>query len=176
MLLLCYWGEMAHPYYALIFASLVPLGFAPLALLGRRLDRAAPALAAVLALMIIPICRANCAAVPMLEVKAEDMPQHAFAQIIHESQEQTLLDITSLDQGFYLAAGITPTCRYFADNNLETTEKREAINGYLQNADTEFVVAEYKDPGENYELIAEQMGYFDLHSERYYKLYRRRGE
>ena len=50
----------------------------------------------------------------------------------HEPEaEPTLLDITSLDQGFYLAAGIVPNCRYFADNNLQTQEKRDAIASYL---------------------------------------------
>ena len=85
-----------------------------------------------------------------------------------------LLDITSLDPGLYLAAGIVPNCRYFADNNLQTQEKRDAIASYLAEGRTQFVVTRYADPGEAYELIAEADGVFDLNDMRHYKLYKRK--
>lgn len=175
LLLFCYWGEMAHPYYALVFAALCPVGLAPLgALAGRLGRRAQAALTGVCCAALIPACMAMCAAVPLMDVAREDMPQTVFAEIMAGEDEATLLDITSLDQGFYLAAGITPSCRYFADNNLNTREKREAIDGYLAQGRTLFVVTRYADPGEHYERIAEATGVFDLNDVRTYTLYRRR--
>lgn len=174
LLLFCYWGEMAHPYYALVFAALVPLGLIPLAWLAPRAGKRAPMIAcAVLVLSILPVCRLNCQAAPLLDVKKEDMAQTVFAKIMNEEENPTLLDLTSLDHGFYLAADILPNCRYFANNNLNTKEKRDALDGYLNEGRTMFVVSRYEDPGENYTLIAEHSSPFDLHDMRTFKLYRR---
>lgn len=174
LLLFCYWGEMAHPYYALVFASLAPLGMIPLGLLAERMRPAGALCAAVLA--IVPLCQGLCAAVPLQGIKRADMAQTVFASIMNEEENPTLLDLTSLDQGFYLAAGITPRCRYFANNNLNTPEKREALDGYLQEGRTMFVVSRWEDPGERYALVAEHTSPFDLNDMRAYKLYRRREE
>mgnify|MGYP007130099873 CR=1 FL=1 len=70
-------------------------------------------------------------------------------------------------------AGIVPNCRFFADNNLQTKEKKEAIASYLAEGKTQFVVTRYADPGERYALIAEADGVFDLNDMRHYKLYER---
>ena len=174
LLLFCYWGEMAHPYYALVFASLAPLGMIPLAWLAGRVGRRmAVGMTAAAALAILPLCQMRCAAVPLQAVRKADMAQHVFAEIMHEEESPTLLDLSSLDQGFYLAAGITPNCRYFANNNLNTEEKRDALDGYLREKRTMFVVSRWEDPGENYALIAEHTSPFDLNDMRTYKLYRR---
>lgn len=174
LLLTCYWGEMAHPYYALVFAALAPLGLCPLAwALGRLrgLRWRVPAL--VLTAAVVPVSLSLCAAAPLAQVRREDMPQTEFAAIMAQEPGATLLDLSSLDQGFYLAAGITPVCRYFADNNLETQEKREAIDGYLAQGLTDYVVTSWRDPGARYALIAERDGVFDLNADRHYRLYRR---
>lgn len=179
LLLFCYWGEMAHPYYALVFAALLPAGLAPLGALAARLPRrsgAYAALALALTLLLAPLCRALCAATPLLTVRREDMPQTRFAQIVREDPSPTLLDVSGHDQGFYLAAGVLPNCRYFADNNLDTEEKREAIAGYLAQGAARFVVTRWRDPGARYELVAEASGPFDLSDWRDYRLYRLREE
>lgn len=174
LLLFCYWGEMAHPYYALVFAALTPLGLLPLGRLSRKLTAGGfAAVPVVVSAAIVPVCLLLCAAAPLRAVKREDMPQAAFAAIMNGAEAPTLLDLTSLDQGFYLAAGITPNCRYFADNNLNTEEKREAIAGYIESGAAQFIVTRYADVGEGYELIAEDQGVFDLNDLRTYKLYRR---
>ena len=174
LLLFCYWGEMAHPYYALVFASLSPLGLIPLAWAGKRMGRKAPLVCTALACaLIVPVCLGVCQSMLLMETKKADMAQTAFAEIMNQEENPTLLDLTSLDQGFYLAAGIVPNCRYFANNNLNTAEKREALDGYLAEGRTMFVVSRWEDPGENYALIAEASGVFDLNDMRDYKLYRR---
>ena len=177
LLLTCYWGEMAHPYYALVFAGLCAPGLIPLAWLAGWAEKRgllARALPLAGALAIVPVCMGLCRAVPLMRVKKADMAQTVFAEMMNREAEPTLLDITSLDQGFYLAAGIVPNCRYFADNNLQTQEKRDAIASYLAEGKTQFVVTRYADPGEAYELIAEADGVFDLNDMRHYKLYKRK--
>ena len=177
LLLTCYWGEMAHPYYALVFAGLCAPGLIPLAWLAGWAEKRgllARALPLAGALAIVPVCMGLCRAVPLMRVKKADMAQTVFAEMMNREAEPTLLDITSLDQGFYLAAGIVPNCRYFADNNLQTQEKRDAIASYLAEGRTQFVVTRYADPGEAYELIAEADGVFDLNDMRHYKLYKRK--
>lgn len=177
LLLFVYWGEMAHPYYALVFAALCPIGLAPLAMVRLSPKRVCSWGCAVacgaLVLGIVPVCKALCAAVPLMDIQKEDMPQTAFAAIMNEEDDPTLLDLTSLDQGFYLAAGITPNCRYFADNNLQTEEKKQAIAGYMADGATQFIVTRYYEPGSGYALIAQAQGVFDLCDLRDYKLYKR---
>ena len=148
---------------------MIPLGV----LAGKVRPRLAGALCAAGVLAIAPLCQCLCAAVPLQGVKRADMAQTVFAGIMNEEENPTLLDLTSLDQGFYLAAGITPSCRYFANNNLNTREKREALDEYLAQGRTMFVVSRWEDPGEHYALIAEHTSPFDLNDTRAYKLYRR---
>ena len=101
------------------------------------------------------------------------MPQTIFAEILNREEAPTLLDISSLDHGFYLAAGILPTCRYFCELNVASQAKKEALQSYLDNAVTQFVVSRYTHPGDRYELIAEASGVFDLNAPQTYYLYRR---
>ncbi len=177
LLLTCYWGEMAHPYYALVFAGLCAPGLIPLAWLAGWAEKRGCSRGRCRWRARWRLCRSAwglCRAVPLMRVKKADMAQTVFAEIMNREAEPTLLDITSLDQGFYLAAGIVPNCRYFADNNLQTQEKRDAIASYLAEGRTQFVVTRYADPGEAYELIAEADGVFDLNDMRHYKLYKRK--
>ncbi len=173
LLLFCYWGEMAHPYYALAFACLVPLGLVPLGILSPELKKAAwlPVAGAAVLTAILP--QQLCQAVPLQQVKREDMPQTVFASILRAEENPTLLDISSLDHGFYLAADILPDCRYFCVLNANAKAQQEAIEEYLSTGKTQFVVTRYTDPGERYERIAEASGVFDLNSPQTYYLYKR---
>ena len=180
LLLFCYWGEMAHPYYALVFAATAAAGAAclPAALIrvpGAVTGRRAALLAGALAIAVLPACRAFCRAVPLAGVRREEMPQVRFAGEMRAlSAAPTLLDLTSLDQGFYLAADLIPGCRYFADNNLDSQEKREAIDGYLSEGRCEFVVTWWRQLPDNYEPVDRQTGVFDLNDQRTYTLWRRK--
>ena len=164
--------QIATVFFADLLLGLIPLAW--LAGWAEKRGLLARALPLAGALAIVPVCMGLCRAVPLMRVKKADMAQTVFAEIINREEEPTLLDITSLDQGFYLAAGIVPNCRYFADNNLQTQEKRDAIASYLAEGRTQFVVTRYADPGEAYELIAEADGVFDLNDMRHYKLYKRK--
>lgn len=179
LLLFAYWGEMAHPYYALVFAALTPLALCPLGRLTGRLRARGWALLPLGALVAcVPLCLTLCAAVPMMGVSRGYMPQTHFAQIIREVENPTLLDWTSLDQGFYLAADVTPTCRYFVNNNLDSEEKKRAYQEAVASGEVQFIVVNaWQDaPGPRYARVAEASGVFDLNSERSYALYEYVGE
>ena len=177
LLLTVYWGEMAHPYYALVFAAPGILAFlllprCPVSRLPLRLQAAAFALLGLLALPSALLC---CRAPELLRVRREDMPQVHFAKIMEEEHPgATLLDLTGHDQGFYLACGTLPVTRYFCDNNLNSEEKKAALEGYLAEARTDYVVCVWRTAGERYEQVAEEDGLFDLASEKHYVLYRRK--
>lgn len=173
LLLFCYWGEIAHPYYALTFACLVPLGLAPLGLLAPHMKRGTWVPLAAIMLLIVVLPQQLCLAVPLQRVKREDMPQTVFAEILRQEENPTLLDISSLDHGFYLAADILPDCRYFCVLNANSQEQKEEIREYLDTGRTQFVVTRYTDPGVCYEKITEKSGVFDLNSSQTYLLYKR---
>ena len=179
LLLFCYWGEMAHPYYALVFAAPAWAGLAALAAGLSGLTRSHAGRSGKLVLLaglacILPVTARLCPSRAMRQVRREEMPQAVFAAEMRAlSPDPTLLDLTSLDQGFYLALGRLPTVRYFADNNLDTPEKREAIAGYLSGQVCEFVVTVWKTPGEGYEAVDRREGVFDLNDRRTYTLWRR---
>jgi len=173
LLLFCYWGEIAHPYYALAFAALVPLGLVPLGWLAPRIRKGAWIPVAAVSLLTAILPQQLCLAVPLQQVRIEEMPQTAFAEIICREENPTLLDISSLDHGFYLAADILPDCRYFCVLNANAKAQQEAIEEYLRTGKTQFVVSRYTDPGDRYERIAEASGVFDLNSPQTYYLYKR---
>ena len=182
LLLTCYWGEMAHPYYALVFAATAVPGLCALLSLpghffGGLRVRYGLAVAALLTLLVPLPAALKPEMRTLRSVHRQEMPQMIFAAKMWElsgEKAPTLLDLTSLDQGFYLAAGVLPATRYFADNNLETAEKRTEIGGYLTDGVCEYVVTVWREPGENYECIAEGAGLFDLAAERTYRLWRRK--
>lgn len=177
LLLFCYWGEMAHPYYALAFAALVPLGCTSFGWIAAKADqythKAGILLTAVSVAMTAILPQQLCLAVPLQKVKREEMPQTILAEIILKEENPTLLDISSLDHGFYLAAGILPSCRYFCELNVDSQQKRESIQRDLIQGTTQFVVSRYTNPGEKYELIAQASGVFDLNALQTYFLYKR---
>lgn len=178
-LLFVYWGEMAHPYYALVFAACICPGMVPLTGILNRLDERSEKKILVnvsfllLILAILPVSAGTSRVIPLLSVKREQMPQKQFAKEMQLSAGESILDVTSLDQGFYLGAGVLPACRYFSDNNLPSKEKEQEIKRYLSEAVPKYVVSIYRDPGDRYELIDEAEGLFDLADLRHYRLYQR---
>ena len=65
----------------ILLLGFTPLGLIPLAWLAPRAGKRAPMIAcAALVLAILPICRLNCQAAPLLDVKKEDMAQTVFAK------------------------------------------------------------------------------------------------
>ena len=83
------------------------------------------------------------------------MPQYQFAEIIGRKKDATLLNYKFWDAGFYTAAGIVPTCKYFAITNMRLDEMETMQNEYVENGKIDFVVTCNERPElERYECIA----------------------
>jgi hypothetical protein len=119
-----------------------------------------------------------------LHKKREDLAQFAFADIIRQTPGATLLNYDSLDMGFYTAADIVPSVKFFMRQNIPYENfpaNQDAQNQYLRDAVTDYVVvltnqatAENNGPlNENYERIAKRQysAYIDDYD---YMLYKRR--
>jgi hypothetical protein len=70
----------------------------------------------------------------------EDLPQFKFAEIINTVPDATLLNYGFLDYGFYTAAGILPSCRFFCSLNGSIPGMSQEMDSYLKNKEVDFVV------------------------------------
>ena len=110
------------------------------------------------------------------------LAQTKFAEIMNREDNPTLLNYGFLDGGFYTAADILPTVKYFCELNMTLKEMYDMQAAAVQNGEVQFVVTRSpsmhkgsqdisKALNENYELVAQATQEF----ERWhftYKLYR----
>ena len=74
----------------------------------------------------------------------QPLVQQTFAKIIRQVPHATLLNYGSLDGGFYFAANILPTVRYFESQNVDYSvypENMDEQNRYIKEGKVTFVVA-----------------------------------
>ena len=62
---------------------------------------------------------------PVMQLERQDLVQYRYAQIINQTPGATLLDWGAVDSGFYTAARVEPTCRYFIQTNAEPGEAEQ---------------------------------------------------
>ena len=158
-------GGKSYPYYGLALAALVPLGFLPLgrALEGRlaRLSRwALTGCAAALAAACVGLCpllSGNMTAdygAPFGQPREETMQYRIAAYL---EPDATLLNYGFMDAGFYTAAGLVPSVKYFHQTNVPLQEMLDEQLRYIREGLCNYVVARGKQPEwivERYELIA----------------------
>ena len=92
------------------------------------------------------------------------------------SEDDTLLELNTIDAGLYTVTGIVPTCEYFQTNGINLETMFEEQKKYLKEGRTDYVLAvdfptEFIDL--NYELIQE-FEYNEPEHEHKYLLYRRK--
>lgn len=75
-----------------------------------------------------------------MERDKQQLAQYRFAAIMNEEKEPTLLNYGVLDSGFYTAADILPTTKYFCKLNLRLPEMMETQRQVIRNTDVQFVV------------------------------------
>lgn len=178
-----YLSGRRYPYYALVLAAFAPLGLAALAHLAARItarcnSRRVFAVSAALAGLLLALnpliaCRASQNAY-LMQIPREAMPQYRFAAIIRESEDQSLLNYGFLDGGFYFAAGVQPTDRYFCTLNLDLVDMEQAHQESIRQGKTAFVITrsrKLRDSGP-YVLADEAELVFEGRPWKYY-LYRR---
>lgn len=113
-------------------------------------------------------------------------PQQAFAQIINSYENPTMLMYRSLDDGFYTAANLLPSNRYFYKPSATPYElypfPMDEQNEILRDKKVQFVVCRTEHPtithidneylNQNYELTA--VSEKDLQFDLYYLLFQRK--
>ncbi len=178
-----YIGGSELPYYALPLAVFTVFGFA---LAGRIWEWAVksksgfrgmlPVAAFCSAALGILIIWTNSMNIPYRLEKKEDMFLYQFKEIVEETPDPTLLNISCLDAGLYTVCDIVPTCRWFQTQTLATDIVEKEQERYIREGQTDYVLARDFYPEviwERYELAAQAPWYMgDL--EFTYYLFRRK--
>jgi hypothetical protein len=144
-----YAGGRAYAYYALIFGIYAVLGLLPVLRLyeiaARRVrppPRSIRTLLTIIALVLIGVFayrNANDAAQFGDEKSA--VVQYRFSEEMHRlDDDPTLLNYGFMDGGFYTAANIVPSCKYFCILNIPLQEMWESQDECLRSGGVEFVV------------------------------------
>ena len=96
-----------------------------------------------------------CPNVKSMLVPKEELAQYKFKEIINETQNPTLLNYGTLDNGFYTVCGIVPNCKYFCNLNLPLDDIKTAQDEYVSSGRTDYVVTRGKKyEFENYSLVS----------------------
>lgn len=182
-----YWGGWNISYYGLVFAVFAVFGLTAVFRLlqwlglGRLLAPAGRlvaeiwAVSAVLLMMIL--CLNTSGNTYLLNRSKEEMPQYRFAEIIRQTEDATLLNFGYLDGGFYYAADVTPSCRFFCILNVNAPDMwatqyaqvREGLVDYVVTRD--HPLESYRVDASLYECVDQAQLYFEGRMRTYY-LYR----
>lgn len=131
-----YWG---HPflYYDLIFFPYGVFLLVPLIRFVPKVPRhiTGAALAALLALSFVASSNTY-----LLRYEKQQLPAYRFAEHIRQKENPTLLNFGFLDGGFYRAAGVEPSNKYFCTLNLPLPEMMEEQQRILAEGGVDFVV------------------------------------
>lgn len=75
--------------------------------------------------------------------KKDELAQFRFAKIMNAEPVPTMLNYGFLDGGFYTAADILPSTKYFCTLNMELREMTDAQNEMIKNKKVRFVILRY---------------------------------
>lgn len=186
-----YIGGSAYDYYAMALVPLSVPGFVFLAWLGQKLTKnflasgseALRRTAGVLLCLVLLVgggffARRHSVNSFYMDYDREDLWYNRFAEIIAESEDQSLLNYGSLDRGLYTVTGYVPQTKYFCMLNIHLPEMLEEQDRYVRERETAFVVTPGEAPAwfaDYYELVESIPGIaeFENHPTTY-TLYRRK--
>lgn len=110
----------------------------------------------------------------LLTEKLEDQPQYILSEIIMQDDDRSLLDLSHLDNGFYLRTGQIPKQRYFMENNLIIEEAKEEWNDVFEKGSVKYIITrEDTAPSSLYEQVETAHYHFEG-VDRFFYLYRRK--
>lgn len=167
-----FWSGVAWIYYGFIFNVFTVLGVIWLLdLLSKRLSWFHQQ-KIVLPLMILGgavLCAVFSKNTYLLKYEKEDLPQYKFAKIIQETDDPTLLNYDFLDGGFYTAAEILPSGKYFCLLNIPLEEMLESLDDTVEQGKVDYVVTrDMKYSWEHYRLVDEAKFYYEGRDYTYY--------
>lgn len=154
-------GGVYFAYYPMIFMVFVVYGLIAAVLLFRKII---PALSHLSVRPLTALC-ANSVFIALLVVYAfcassntkligtpkEEYPQYKFAEQIKNTESATLLNYGFLDGGFYFAADVLPSTKYFCKLNITPDEIERAQSQLIEHGLVDYVVTR-ADKLENYDL------------------------
>lgn len=143
LLVLCigtYWGHV-YLYYDLILFPFAVLLLLPLLRFIPSLPKALP-----------PILLAACVAFStflsgntyLMQQKREDLLAYRFAAHIRQAENPTLLNHGFLDSGFYRAADVAPTAKYFCTLNIPLPAMEAEHEKLISEGGVQFVITRNK--------------------------------
>lgn len=169
-----YGGGRDYVYYFFIFAPFITFGFIVLLSLYHQ---AYPRLKTITLIILVLFSLLGAFGYTlrfqrntyMLSWDRSEQIQYRYARLINQTDNATLLNYGSLDSGFYTAAGITPTTKYFQQYNIDYGRYPHATdeqNRYIKNQEVDFLIIQVNpaESGENlpipylyenYELVAD---------------------
>lgn len=172
--ILVFVGGRFFIYYSLIFSAFVVIGIPPLARLTKPLaqSRRARAIAGcAVPVLCVLLAFLRCENTYLLRYGKADLPQFQFAEIIHETEDASLLNYGFLDGGFYTAAGIVPNCRFFSNLNIPLPDIMETQRDFVKKGKVDFVVTsgqELEAGAGPYRCVAESAVYYEGSIQTYY--------
>lgn len=146
LLLSVYGGGKTYVYYFFVFAAFAPLGLAMLGWGLRRRWQLPPRGALVGACGLAALGVVGTALwhpnASLRQVRAQDMVQVRFAEVIRQAPDQTVLNYLCLDMGLHTVLGTVPNVRFFVLTNIDHKTnplQLDAQRRYVRDAATEFV-------------------------------------
>lgn len=115
--------------------------------------------------------------IPHMREKKEDIFLYKFKEIVEETENPTLLNISCLDAGLYTVCDIVPTCRWFQTQTIHLDDVLRDQEQYIREGRTDYIIARDEYPAviwDKYELVA-QAPWYQGDMEFTYYLFRRLG-
>lgn len=131
-----YWGHV-FVYYELIFLPFAVFAVVPFIRFAQRVPKLVPAFMLVGTLALACFISPN---TYLLHYQKEQMPAHRFAARIRQTENATMLNYGFLDGGFYRAAGILPSNKYFCKLNIPLPQMLEEHDALLNEGRVDFIV------------------------------------
>ncbi|MCM1125239.1 MAG: hypothetical protein NC429_02075 [Lachnospiraceae bacterium] len=96
--------------------------------------------------------------IPFMSEKREDLFLYQFKEIVEETENPTLLNISCLDAGLYTVCDIVPTCRWFQTQTIHLDDVLKDQEQYIREGRTDYIIARNEYPDviwDKYELAAQ---------------------
>lgn len=171
-----YWGGRGYTYYGLILAGYALFGLIALVkaikMTKLTLRIPIPTVVTVLALamtaaLLVNYCFDKSGNTYLMNYEKEDHPAYRFAQTINTVEDAKVLNYGFLDGGFYYAAGVNPSNKFFCTLNINAPDMWESQRTAINNCEVDFVItrhyplSSYSVDHSGYELVEESNFYFE---------------
>lgn len=171
-------GGKAQVYYSFILGIYAIYGFGYIYILWERIvervnQHFCTAIAGVMIVVLFAFFTLQSSNMYLLGEEISNTPQYKFKEIICQKENATLLNYGCLDLGFYNTCNIIPNCKYFYTPNIKSEEVMVTQNQCIKEKKVDFIVTRRGIEAEilnfeDYELIAEEKGFYEGNMWMYY--------